>query len=103
MSVALRTVASAGELATAAQENLPVVLIIFNNFGYGILKRIQEKMLGGRIFAVDLHTPDFAKVAEACGVRGETITDPAKLGPAVKRAFDSRKPCLIDLQVPFDA
>lgn len=91
-----------GELATAVQEKLPVVLLIFNNRSYGVLKRIQEKMMGGRIFGVDLHTPDFAKVAEAHGVRGEVATTPEELGAKVKAAFDARVPCLIDVQAPFE-
>jgi thiamine pyrophosphate-dependent acetolactate synthase large subunit-like protein len=91
-----------GELATAVQEKLPVVLVLFNNRGYGVLKRIQEKMMGGRIFGVDLHTPDFAKVAQGHGMHGERADTPGELENAVKRAFASGAPTLIDCHSPFE-
>lgn len=91
-----------GELATAVQENLNVVLLVFNNFAYGVLKKLQQKTLGGRVFAVDLHTPDFAKVAEGFGMKSETVTEPGQLGAALDRAWAAKAPYLIDVQAPFE-
>ncbi len=91
-----------GELATAAQEKLNVVLMVFNNQSYGVLKKLQMSMMGGRIFGVDLHTPDFVKVAEGMGVAGEIAKTPEELGAAVKRGLANRAPCLIDVQAPFE-
>lgn len=91
-----------GEFATAVQEKLPVVLLIFNNRSYGVLKRLQEKMLGGRIFATDLHTPDFVKVAEGHGVAGEVVSKPEDLNEALERGIEARAPYVIDIQAPFE-
>ena len=51
---------SVGELATAVQQDLPLITCVFNDRGYGILRFIQDLTLGGRRSAVDLVTPDFA-------------------------------------------
>ena len=51
---------SVGELATAVQQELPLITCVFNDRGYGILRFIQDLTLGGRRSAVDLVTPDFA-------------------------------------------
>ncbi len=91
-----------GELATAVQEKLNVILLIFNNQSYGILKKLQMSMMGGRVFGVDLHTPDFVKVAEGMGMAGELVTTPDQLSAAVKRAFEAKAPYLIDVQAPFE-
>lgn len=90
------------EFATAVQEKLNVVLLIFNNNGYGVLKMLQERMMGGRTFAVDLHTPDFIKVADGYGIRGEVVFDASQIGGAVRRGFESGAPYVIDVQAPFD-
>jgi len=91
-----------GELASAVQEKLNVVCLIFNNHSYGILKKLQMNMMGGRIFAVDLHTPDFVKVAEGMGMAGEIATTPDQLKAALARAFSEKRPYLIDIQAPFE-
>lgn len=90
------------ELVSAVQEKLNVVLIIFNNRSYGVLKRLQETMMGGRIFAVDLTTPDFVKVAEGHGVGGEVVKTAQELGPAIKRGIQANAPYMIDMQAPFE-
>lgn len=56
-----------GELATARQESLDLVVVVVNDRGYGML-RFDEELRYGRTFAVDLTTPDFAAVAEGFGV-----------------------------------
>ncbi|MBI1785387.1 thiamine pyrophosphate-binding protein [Candidatus Sumerlaeota bacterium] len=91
-----------GELATAVQEKLNVVLLIFNNRSYGVLKKLQMSMMAGRIFAVDLHTPEFVKVAEGMGMAGEVAATPDELGAAVRRGFAAKAPYLIDVQAPFE-
>ena len=50
---------SLGELATMAEYQLPVIVCVFNDRGYGVLRQIQDGVMERR-FGVDLHTPDFA-------------------------------------------
>jgi thiamine pyrophosphate-dependent acetolactate synthase large subunit-like protein len=42
---------------------------------------------------------DLAMMAQAMGVHGERVDDPAQIGPAIKRAFESRKPALLDISI----
>ncbi len=52
-----------GELWTAVQENLDIVVIVMNDRGYGVIKRIQDATAQGRRFYADLQSPDIAKLA----------------------------------------
>ncbi|MEY2535329.1 MAG: acetolactate synthase large subunit [bacterium] len=61
-----------GELATVAQERLALTAVIVDDGGYGML-RYDQKRAGAVTYGVDLHTPDFAALAESFGVRAETV------------------------------
>lgn len=91
-----------GEFATAVQEKLPVVLVIFNNRGYGVLKKLQKVFMQGREFAVDLYTPDFVAAAKAFDIEGERVETPDQLEAAVKRGFAAKAPYVIDCVAPFE-
>jgi acetolactate synthase I/II/III large subunit len=52
-----------GELWTAVQENLNMVVIVMNDRGYGVIKRIQDATAQGRRFYADLESPDLEKLA----------------------------------------
>jgi thiamine pyrophosphate-dependent acetolactate synthase large subunit-like protein len=56
-----------GELATAAQEQLPLTVVLVDDGGYGML-RFDQVHAGEQAFGVDLHTPDFAALAAAFGI-----------------------------------
>jgi acetolactate synthase-1/2/3 large subunit len=62
-----------GELATAAQYQLPVIVCVFNDRGYGVLRAIQRMRFDGRTAGVDIKTPDFVQVAEGMGVHAEAV------------------------------
>jgi acetolactate synthase-1/2/3 large subunit len=61
-----------GELATAAQERLPLTAVVVDDGGYGML-RFDQRRAGAPPYGVDLHTPDFAALAESFGVRADTV------------------------------
>ena len=61
-----------GELATVAQEALPVTIIIVDDGGYGML-RFDQMHAGQTPFGVDLHTPDFVALAESFGVPASRV------------------------------
>ena len=52
-----------GELWTAVQENLDISIIVMNDRGYGVIKRIQDSTAQGRRFFADLQGPDFGQLA----------------------------------------
>ncbi len=61
-----------GELATMAQERIPLTAVIVDDGGYGMLRYDQQKA-GEETYGVDLHTPDFAALATSFGIHAETV------------------------------
>ncbi len=88
-----------GELETAVRENIPVVYVIFNDQGLGNERAFQNERYGGRFFAVDYNNPDFAALARVFGAHGEHVTHPDELEGAIKRAFASGKPAVVDVMI----
>ncbi len=96
-------------LWTASRYNIPVVYAICNNQAYRILKVNMEvylrDMLDDRERDSDYVGMDFANrldlamMAQAMGVHGERVDDPTDIGPAIKRAFESGKPALLDITI----
>ena len=88
------------ELTTIASHNLPVKTVVMNNNWLGMVRQWQELLYEERYSASDLHdNPDFAKVAEAFGVKGMTVKDPKELRPALEEAFAYDGPALLDVLV----
>lgn len=85
-----------GDLATIKQYRLPVKLIVFNNRSLGMVK-LEMEVLGLPDFQVDMQDPDFAKVAEAMGIKGLTISDPAELESGLREAFETEGPVLVNV------
>ena len=90
---------SIGELATAVQHNAPVIVCVFNDRGYGILRTIQSNTFEGRQTGVDLATPDFAAVARAMGMAGETVKGVDAFRAAFARAMAADGPVLLDIDM----
>jgi thiamine pyrophosphate-dependent acetolactate synthase large subunit-like protein len=86
-----------GELETAVRENIVIVYVIFNDNGLGNERAFQNERYGGRYFAVDYANPDFAALARVFGAHGEQVTQPGELEGAIRRAFASGKPAVVDV------
>ncbi len=91
---------TANEMATAAQYQLPLVTVLFNNNKFQNVQRQQKEWFGGRLIASDLTNPDFVKFAESFGIRAERVSSPAALEAAVKAALERRAPTLIEVPTP---
>jgi acetolactate synthase-1/2/3 large subunit len=87
------------ELATAAQYEVPVKICVFNDGGYGVLRAIQQQRYEGRMLGVDLHTPDFAALAQAMGVPGEQVRGVDQFRSAFDRALEAQGPYLLDIDM----
>ncbi|CAL9554891.1 Pyruvate dehydrogenase [ubiquinone] [Streptomyces sp. enrichment culture] len=85
-----------GDLMTLKTYRLPVKLVVFDNRRLGMVKLEQEQS-GLPEFGTVLDNPDFAAVAEAMGITGIRVTDPAELDDAVRRAFRTPGPVLLDV------
>jgi acetolactate synthase I/II/III large subunit len=84
-----------GELAVARQENTPIVVIVFDDQGYGVLRNIQTAHFEGREIGVDLQSPDYVEVAHGFGFNSERVKSAADFQSAFSRAVKSREPWMI--------
>ena len=89
------------ELQTLINYNLPIKIIIQNNFGYGIIKQFQDAYFDGRYYATGegYSQPDFKKVADVYGISYQKITNESDLD---NLKFDSNA-AIIDLQLSPNA
>ncbi|WP_225630933.1 thiamine pyrophosphate-dependent enzyme [Streptomyces solaniscabiei] len=85
-----------GDLMTLKTYRLPVKLVVFDNRRLGMVK-LEQEQAGLPEFGTVLDNPDFAAVAEAMGVTGIRVTDPADVESAVGRAFRTPGPVLLDV------
>ena len=88
------------ELATAAQENIALVTVLFNNASYGNVMRDQRTNFGNRVIGAALKNPDFMMLANAFGIEGHRVTSPGDLKPVLAKALAAKKPALIEVEVP---
>jgi len=91
------------DVDTLVRHDLPVVMVCGNNSAWGLEKGPMQ-MLYGYDVAADLapHTR-YDEVAKALGGAGETVTDPAQIGPALDRAFDAGVPYLVNVITDVNA
>ena len=87
------------ELATVVQENLDINVAIINNGYLGMVRQWQEFFYEKRYAATPLVNPNFAKLAEAFGLTGITVTKRNEVVPTVKAARNHRGGVVIDFQV----
>ena len=59
------------ELATAVQYGINVIAVVFDNAGFGNVRRDQTERYYGRFIGAELRNPDFVKLAESFGARAE--------------------------------
>ncbi|CAM2998775.1 thiamine pyrophosphate-binding protein [Prescottella defluvii] len=90
---------SVGELATAVQVQAPVVICLFNDSGYQMLRNIEARIGDGELHDVDLATPDFAQLASSFGVRSVRVADTAAFDAAFAEALSTPGPTLIDIDM----
>jgi len=87
------------ELATAAQEGLDLNIAVINNGYLGMVRQWQEFFYDRRYSATPMLSPNFAKVAEAYGLRGLTVQSREQVIPAIREARAHRATALINFQV----
>ncbi|WP_370151851.1 thiamine pyrophosphate-binding protein [Ferrovibrio sp.] len=88
-----------GELATAAQEQVDLLLIVMNDRGYGVIRNIQDARFGGRKYYVDLHTPAFADLARSLGWRHTLLADPGQAREVFGRVIAETGPRMIEVDM----
>jgi acetolactate synthase I/II/III large subunit len=94
---------SGHELATAVQEELPIIVLVVNNGMYGTIRMHQERLFPGRVVGTDLVNPDFAAWAHAFGAYGEVVLRSEDFPDAFERALAEQRPALLELKVDPEA
>jgi acetolactate synthase-1/2/3 large subunit len=91
---------NAQELATCAQNEIPIKVFIMNNGYLGMVRQWQELFWDGRYSHVDMgQFPDFVKLADAYGVTGMRFEDKHTLVEDMRRAIATPGPVLVDVRV----
>jgi pyruvate dehydrogenase (quinone) len=87
-----------GDFLSLAQLGLPVKVVVFNNGALGFIE-LEQKSTGFLATGTELRNPNFASMAEAVGVRGIRIEDPADVDAGIAAAFAHDGPVLVDAVV----
>jgi pyruvate dehydrogenase (quinone) len=87
-----------GDFLTLAQLRLPVKVVVFNNGALGFIE-LEQKSTGFLNFGTELQNPNFAAMAEAVGIRGIRIEDPAEVDEGIAAALAHDGPVLVDAVV----
>jgi acetolactate synthase-1/2/3 large subunit len=89
----------ATELATAAQYRVPVIVCVFNDRGYGVLRGLQANRFEGRINETDLGVVDFVAMAKSMGVPGRIVRSVAEFDGGYREALATHGPYLLELDM----
>jgi len=88
------------EIETALRIGTPIVILIFNDGGYGLIEWHQLRRFG-RKSHVDFGNPDFVKFAESFGAKGYRVQAAGELGPLLERALADETVVVIDCPVDY--
>ena len=88
----------ATELATCAQYQVPLIICVFNDSGYGVLRWLQQNRFG-RINETDLGKVAFAQMAQSMGVPGQRVSSVDEFAAAMDTAMSATGPYLIDIDM----
>ncbi|GGX45227.1 thiamine pyrophosphate-binding protein [Saccharospirillum salsuginis] len=88
-----------GELATMAQENLDMVLLVMNDGGYGVMRGIQNKYFEGRQYFNELHTPDFQTLAQSMALPHWKVTHADQFDAVLAQAVQLDGPALVEVDM----
>src|SRR6202140_4488458 len=91
-----------GDILTLAQYELPIKLVVYNNSTLGMVK-LEMRVAGFEDFGVDVKPTNFAKMAEAVGIRGIRVEDSGNLEESLVAAMKHNGPVLIDVVTNPDA
>ena len=87
------------ELQFIAREQLPIKVVVLNNNALGMIRHFQEMYFDGRYFQTKPEggytAPDFAKIAEAYGIKSRQI----EIGAPLEDLFSNEKPELVEILI----
>lgn len=87
------------ELETAVRYQIPVLIIVMNNFSYGNPKMHQKRMYDGCYFGVDMGNPDFSLLGQSFGLYSQRVEVGGQIRDSLQRALNHKGPSLIEIIV----
>jgi acetolactate synthase-1/2/3 large subunit len=81
------------------QERADIVIIIMNDFGYGVIKAIQDAWYGGRKFYGDLLAPNFEQLAALADAPFWKVSKASEFGAAVAKAIATPGPTIVEVDM----
>jgi acetolactate synthase I/II/III large subunit len=91
---------TSGDLPTAAEYGANILMVVLNNGAFG-QTYMQQTNLYGHTYGTTFESPDFAKLAEACGAEGIRVSRPGDVEAALRAGLDATKerPALVEVVV----
>lgn len=86
------------EMILAVARELPIVFIVSNNDCYGSIRLHQQRHHPGRYVGTGLNNPDFVRLADAFGMRGELVEHGGQIEAALTRALSAQSPYLLEVR-----
>ena len=91
------------ELSTAVTQELPITVLLMNNHALGMVRQWQKLFYGHRFSQTDVKKKtDYVKFAESFGAKGLRITCEKEVDAALKEAFATPTPVVVDCQIGND-
>lgn len=91
------------EVHTAVEHDIPVVWLVLNNGGHGMVYHGERLLFGGKFVSSRFSRPlDIAGMAESFGALSFAVEKPGELGPALRAALSSGRPAVIDARVDLE-
>jgi acetolactate synthase-1/2/3 large subunit len=91
-------------VATAVENDLGVIWLVMNNFGYGVITGLQKRAFGRaaatefkKVKSGEKYNPDFSLLAKAYGAEGYRVENPKELKPTLEKAIASGRPTVLDV------
>ena len=80
-------------LITAHEQNIPIVVVVFNNSALGWVMHGQGK----RVIASEFKKMNYAEIAKAMGCQGIRVEEPGQISTALAQALEGNKPTVVDV------
>jgi acetolactate synthase-1/2/3 large subunit len=85
------------EIASAVAEQVPIVVLVMNDYCLGMVKQLQDSFFGKRYEACRFgRNVDFARLAESMGAFGVKVTEEAQIEPAIRDCLAAGRPAVAD-------
>jgi acetolactate synthase-1/2/3 large subunit len=88
------------EIETALRYKVAIVIMIWNDSEYGLIKWHQDRRFG-RSGNISFNNPDFVKYAESFGAKGYRVEEAKDLVPTLEKAFADNTVVVIDVPVDY--